>query len=246
MGSNNLIGAVATGVLLAACGGDGDGGAGPGGGTGPTASERTAMVTALNSAATNAEAAGDAAGTLVLKGAAGLISGGLTVTSVSGVNFSRVAAAPVRSAGVAAGWAFGVEMGMLQGAEVGVYEGAVVISGTSIAYGLGLQFSTPGFVGSSFGAIWTSPNAGWVATGLTGIGVADTIIGGDCLASIPSGFGVTECTPASHRGPGFNITASEPINFSGNTATGSRAMAFGPNRLRGAVINVDCSQTSAC
>jgi hypothetical protein len=246
MGSNNLIGAVATGLLLAACGGDGDGGADPGSGTGPTASERSAMVTALNAAATNATAAGDGAGILVLKGAAGLIGGGLTVTSVSGVTFTRIASAPVRSAGAVTGWAFGVEMGMVQGTEVGGYEGAVVISGTSIAYGFGLHSATPGFVGSSFGAIWTSPSEGWVATSLTSIGQADTIFGGSCLAPALAGYGVTSCTPATLRGPGFNITASVPIDFPGNTAIGSRTMAFGPNRLRGAAIDVDCSQTTAC
>jgi len=208
------------------------------------------MAAALNAAAVNAEAAGDATGTAILKAAAGLIGGGLTVTSVSGVTFTRGDAALVRLKGAnaaGAGWAFGIELGMVQPQnEVGTFEGAVVVSGTDIAFGFGLVSSTPGFVGSSIGEIWSGPNAGWVATALTGIGQADSIIGGNCLGSVPAGLGIVDCTPASLAGPGFNITASTPINFPGNTAAGSNTMAFGPPRLRGAVIAVDCQQGSAC
>jgi hypothetical protein len=237
------------GLLLPACGGGGDGGNGPGAAAQPTQAERNTMATALNAAAVNAEAAGDGLGTLILKGAAGMIGGGLTVTEVSGVNFIRGESAVVRMRGanmVGNGWAFGAEIGMVQGQEVGAYEGAVVISGSDIAFGFGLAFATPGFVGSSIGQIWSGPNAGWGATTMTGIGQADSIIGGNCLNSLPAGTGVTECTPASLHGPGFNITASAPLPFPGNTAAGSNTMAFGPPRLRGAVVTVDCQQTSVC
>jgi hypothetical protein len=173
------------------------------------------MAAALNAAAVNADAAGDDLGSLILKSSAGLIGGGLTVTGVSGVTFSLAGAAPVRLPGAnlaGAGWAFGVELGMVQPQnEVGAFEGAVVISGSDIAFGLGLVSATPGFVGSSFGEIWSGPNAGWAATALQGIGQADSIIGGNCLGSVPAGLGVIDCTPASLAGPGFNITASAPM-----------------------------------
>lgn len=242
---------VVGGLLLPACGGgSGDGGNGPGAGAQPTQAERNAMTTALNAAAVNAEAAGDGLGTLILKSAAGMIEGGLTVTEVSGVNFIRGQSAVARMPGAnlaGSGWAFGVELGMVQVfPNEGAFEGAVVISGSDIAYGLGLVAGTPGFVGSSFGAIWSGSNAGWAATALAGIGQADTIIGGSCLTSVPAGLGIIECTPASLHGPGFNITASAPMSFPGNTAAGSNTMTFGPPRLRGAVVTVDCQQTSFC
>ena len=241
---------VVGGLLLPACGGSGDGGNGPGAGAQPTQAERNAMTTALNAAAVNAEAAGDGLGTLILKSAAGMIEGGLTVTEVSGVNFIRGESAAVRMPGAnlaGSGWAFGVELGMVQVfPNEGAFEGAVVISGSDVAYGLGLVAGTPGFVGSSFGAIWSGPNAGWAATALAGIGQADTIIGGSCLNSVPAGLGIIECTPTSLHGPGFNITASAPVSFPGNTATGSNTMTFGPPRLRGAVVTVDCQQTTFC
>ena len=248
-----LIGALAGGFLIAACGGGGDGGTGPGGGGGPTGAERTAMASALNAAAVNAEAAGDGFGIIILKGAAAMMAGGLTVTAVSGVTFTLEGAVPVRVPTAFAagnGWAFGVELAMVQGqqpqAEVGVFEGAVVVSGTDIAYGFGLVSQTPGFVGSSFGAIWNGPSAGWAATSLSGIGRADSIIGGDCTNGVPAGLGISDCTRASLAGPGFFISASPPINFPGNTAAGSKTMAFGPPRLRGAQVVVDCQLTSYC
>ena len=250
--TNSLLGSLMTALVVAACGGgDGDGGNGPGGG-GPSAGERTAMVAALNAAAANAEAAGDGAGVIILQGAAAMLQSDLTVTSVTGVSFVREAGVvqTSRLVSVAGGWAFGVELGLTQGQspqiEVGAYEGAVVISGGNIAYGFGLKSATPGFVGSSFGAIWQGANAGWSATALTGFGVADSIIGGNCLNSTPAGLGIIDCTHASLSGPGFSITASTPINFPGNTATGSKTMAFGPSRLRGAVVIVDCNQSTYC
>jgi hypothetical protein len=252
--TNHLIGGLVTALVLAGCGGgDGDGGNGPGGGGGPSAGERSAMAAALNAAAVNAEAAGDGTGVIILQGAAALLQNDLTVTPVNGVSFLRDAAVTVRTGtpyAMANGWAFGVELGLMQGSpgqlEVGVFEGAVVISGPNIAYGFGLLSATPGFVGNSFGAIWQGANAGWAATALTGVGVADSIIGGNCLSNVPAGLGIVQCVPASLRGPGFNISASTPINFPGNTATGSNTMAFGPNRLRGATVGVDCNQTSNC
>ena len=102
------------------------------------------MAAALTEAATNAAAAGDDLGAAMLGGAAGLVAGGLTVTSVTGVTFSRdqgaaVILGPGHLAG--SGWAFGLELGIVQSTqplEVGAYEGALVISGTDIAYAVPL------------------------------------------------------------------------------------------------------------
>lgn len=247
--SRKLFSSLAGGLLLVACGGGSDD-SGPDGDDGPGSSERTEMAAALNAAALNAQAAGDGLGVMILQSAAAMVQGGLPVTSADvALSMSTPVAVPGART-TAPGWAIGVEMGQIQGQapnfEVGAFEGAIVMRGGNIAYGLGLVSATPAFVGQSFGAIWEGSTAGWRATALTGFGVADSIIGGNCLSQVPGGLGVTECTPASLRAPGFIINSSQPMSFPGNTATGSRTLAFGPNRLRGAVVLVDCGQTDLC
>jgi hypothetical protein len=123
--------------------------------------------------------------------------------------------------------------------------GAVVISGSDIAYGLG-----PGLGDTRIRRILLRRDLEWAQRrlgrdGLTGIGQADTIIGGSCLSSVPAASASSSAPRRRCMGQASTSRVA-PISFPGNTATGSNTMAFGPPRLRGAAVLVDCQQTTFC
>lgn len=233
-------------LSLSACGGDS--GTDPSPDADPTPAERTEMAASLTDAAAAAAASGDELSGTILSGAASMVQNGLAVTA--GIRSSARASASsgsttagARSAARVFTIAVGVEM-LNDPSPITGYSGAIVINGTTVAFGLG-ESSFGTFPTTALGGIGNGPNQAWVATAGTVGGLIQSLGPVGCGVNLPSP--VVQCQPGTYKLVSLEITQSTPMNFQGNTATGSNTFLM-PSRtpVAGVEVTVDCNLTTFC
>jgi hypothetical protein len=264
---NASLAAVLAGLAVVACspGGDKSGNVPPSGDVALTPQQQAAISTALAGYGTRLAAAGQTQAAIAANAGALAVQSGSQATNVTmstslpnallAAPGSSAATVPARmpSAATAAGTylaiGFRATVSNFPGTTSPVsLWGVVAFQGTTNLVVTGNLAPTTGSYPSpfAFGLVLQGANAGWAAS--QGHTVSQTQGGGGSCpyAAALASYGVTSCTLGTSIG-GFDIAASAPIPFSGNTATGSQSASLADgSSIRGVDLAIDCSRTTLC
>jgi len=219
-----------------------------------SAEVRTAMAQVVADVGASSGAAADAELAGVLGAIGSAILGEGRITGVSGVTTSSaLRTAPAPATLVSGPWGvfgFAVAVYPSEGEPLkAYYTGVVALNGTAAAIGIKKAETEPEV---------RNARADFPNSKARGLFFADRSLGWGAVAGYTQTIGKTEegaCAGVALTGilctygmasSGLEISESEPLSFSGNSATGSRRFALPYGDVRGYFFAVYCDQASFC